>query len=165
MTNPSGSYDDDGDDESLDDFVYDAQTAPDAATWLRTDGALRLDAIERYHSQLTGAHPPTPNPQIHAVAHDVVETQLAAADPASTTETLARLTREGVDRHSAIHAIGSVIMEFIWEATQPGASPFDPAIHARRLDVLSANDWKTHASPVRPRRSRPVNVRRSRSRR
>jgi len=47
---------------------------------------------------------------MHGVAHVIVENQIAAGDSTVEPVTLARLMREGLDRHDAIHAIGSVLM-------------------------------------------------------
>jgi hypothetical protein len=51
----------------------------------------------------------------HAIAHTIVESQLATGEVAGVPATLARLMREeGLDRHDAVHAIGSVLMGLIF---------------------------------------------------
>ena len=44
----------------------------------------------------------------HAVVHAIVENQLALGEPV-VVATLARLRSDGLDRHEAVHAIGSVL--------------------------------------------------------
>jgi hypothetical protein len=48
--------------------------------------------------------------KLHRVAHVVVENQVALGDPPAVREALARLMGEGLDRHNALHAVGSVVM-------------------------------------------------------
>jgi hypothetical protein len=51
----------------------------------------------------------------HAANHVIVENQLAMGDATVVPATLARLMQEGLDRHDAIHAIGSVLVGiFFW---------------------------------------------------
>jgi len=52
---------------------------------------------------------------MHGVAHVIVENQVAAGDSTVVPVTLARLMREGLDRHDAIHAIGSVLMGIVFD--------------------------------------------------
>jgi hypothetical protein len=49
------------------------------------------------------------------VIHTVVENQLALEDQAIVRETLARMISEGLARHEAIHAIGSVLIGYFHE--------------------------------------------------
>ncbi len=46
------------------------------------------------------------NPTIHAG----IENQVALADPAAAPRALQRLQQEGLTRHEALHAIGSVLV-------------------------------------------------------
>jgi hypothetical protein len=60
--------------------------------------------VMEYHRQ---AGVELPNETIHAVMHVVVENQIGLGDELSAQATLERLMREGLDRHEAIHAVGS----------------------------------------------------------
>jgi hypothetical protein len=51
----------------------------------------------------------------HAATHVVVENQAAMGDATAVPATLARLMREGLERHDAVHAIGSVLMQIIFD--------------------------------------------------
>jgi hypothetical protein len=54
--------------------------------------------------------------KLHGVAHVIVEKQVAMGDPPAAREALARLMGEGLDRHDALHAVGSVVMGIVFEA-------------------------------------------------
>ncbi len=58
--------------------------------------------------------------RLHVAIHAVVETQLLEDKPAETAATLARLQAEGLDRHQAVHAIGTVVSSEIFEVMQEG---------------------------------------------
>jgi hypothetical protein len=152
----------DDDDEEHFDFEYDAQTAPDREGWLARDEQERIDAVARFHRRSPAPHPPAPNPKLHAVFHMVAENQIAANNPPEARETLVRLMAEGVDRHSAIHAISSVTAQFIWEASQPGAKMFDAEENARRLAKLTSAEWAGNSSRDPARRPPPRHLRRRR---
>ena len=75
--------------------------------------------------------------RLHVAIHAVVETQLLEGEPAETAATLARLEAEGLDRHSAVHAIGTVVSSEIFEVMQQG-KPYDEARYVNGLRSLSA---------------------------
>jgi hypothetical protein len=68
------------------------------------------------HPGMTGARL-----RVHASLHVVVETQLRIGDPPATRKTLERLLDSGVDRHKAIHAIGSVVVAEMTAVSEGGA--------------------------------------------
>jgi hypothetical protein len=56
--------------------------------------------------------------------------------------TLARLIREGLDRHDAIHAIGGVLMGIFFDASKdPGKQVDINAAYGRELGELTAASW------------------------
>jgi hypothetical protein len=79
-------------------------------------------------------------PLVHATIHSAVETQLAEGHPHAAAA-LARLLAEGLDRHEAIHAIGSVLTEEIFEVLKSKRA-HDPVAYARRLDKLTGAGWR-----------------------
>src|SRR5258708_3431519 len=89
---------------------YDATEQPNPKIWLELDETERIDLVIDYHCHI-GAQLETP--ELHAVAHVVVENQVALGEVTPVPETLERLLDEGLDRHEAVHAIGSVIMEIM----------------------------------------------------
>lgn len=56
-----------------------------------------------------------PDVHLHAIIHAVVENQIAMGDEYPVQKTSKRLVREGLNRHNAIHPIGSVLMKYLWE--------------------------------------------------
>jgi hypothetical protein len=119
--------------------TYDPDTAPDPKIWLELDEGERLLLVSDYHEQ---AGEELPNAQLHAAIHVVVENQLAETYlPA--VEALARLLREGLSRHDAVHAIGSVLAEQIWTQTQGGGTADGPhMVYEQELRTLTAQSWR-----------------------
>jgi hypothetical protein len=141
---------DDGDEryDDADQQDYDPLIAPDPEDWLATDEQLRIDAVERYHRregiEAEGAG-------VHAVIHAVVENQIAEGDQLPVRRILLRLMAEGLDRHDAMHAIGSVLAIHLNEQmravhSQTGSpkkqSGSDPnASYFAELEKLTAKRW------------------------
>ena len=115
---------------------YDARRSPDSRRWLRMSEGDRMDQVETYHEE-SRPHPPGPNPTMHAITHVVVETQLALDDPPEVRKALHRLLQEGLDRHDAIHTIGTLVSEHILGSMQDGGPP-DPGSYVEALAVLTA---------------------------
>ena len=82
-----------------------------------------------------------PNEQAHAAVHVVVENQVALGEETSARATLERLMREGLDRHEALHAIGSVLMEFVQELFGEDAAPGLNKRYDEELGRLTAAEW------------------------
>jgi hypothetical protein len=95
--------------------------------------------VERYHRK-KGIK--MPNSRVHAAIHIVVENQVALGAEIPTQKTLARLTREGLNRHDAVHAIGSVLAGCMFDLIKHGAKDQDVnAEYSRRLEGLTAEGW------------------------
>jgi hypothetical protein len=123
---------------------YDASKAPDPEAWLELDEQERIDLAiayhRRYHLQMGQS------PKLHGVTHVIVENQVASGDATAVPATLARLMREGLDRHDAIHAIASVLMGMIFEmTTKKTGVDFNNARYGRELAELTAASWRAQA--------------------
>jgi hypothetical protein len=117
---------------------YDPEEDVDPGGWLALSETERLVRVLDYHEQNKVE---LPNARVHAAIHVVVENQLAERyRPA--VKTLARLCAANVPRHSAIHAIGSIVATHVHQLMQPGSAPFDDAEYERDLDALVAAEWK-----------------------
>jgi len=116
---------------------YDPDVGPDSTPWLELDEAGRLAAVRQYHKR---AKERAASPEAHAAIHVAVETQLAEGHP-SAKAALERLLREGLDRHDAIHAIGSVLAGEMF-AMLKSKRPHDAAAYSRKLDALTASGWR-----------------------
>ena len=85
---------------------YDPDKPIDAQEWMALDEGERQYLVEQYHRK---KRIKMPNARMHAVFHVVVENQIALGDEIPAQKTLARLMGEGLSRHDAVHAIGSVV--------------------------------------------------------
>lgn len=116
---------------------YDPEVTPDRAEWLATTEADRLAAVQRHHKRATRG---TERPALHAAIHVVVETQLAERHPAAAAA-MDRLIADGLSRHDALHAIGSLVAEDIFDILK-SKRPHDPKAYARKLHRLTAASWR-----------------------
>ncbi len=91
--------------------AYDPDTPLSPVDWLQTDDGDRVELVASYHRR-KGIQ--LPDSQLHSVIHVVVENQLALGE-AVVVHTLARLQAEGLGRHDALHAIGSVLAADLYE--------------------------------------------------
>ena len=118
---------------------YNPLRAPEPSNWLALDEAERIQLILQYHEsqQVT-----VPNLHAHAAFHAIIETQVAMGDELPVAATLARLQSEGLDRHEAVHAIGSVLAEQV-HGVASGATQNDPnSAYAAALERLNAKSWR-----------------------
>jgi hypothetical protein len=119
---------------------YDPGTAPDSNAWLALDEEERLTLVEDYHRRMRIR---VPNARMHAVVHAVVETQIALGGETPARDTLHRLVNEGLDRHDAIHAIGSVLIGHISDLLSAPKSDADPnPRYFAELERLTAEGWR-----------------------
>src|SRR5689334_13211879 len=121
--------------------TYDPLIAPDPDEWLALDESERMWLAKEYHRQ---AGIELPNEELHAVIHAVVEAQIAIGDELPVKRTLQRLMGEGLDRHDALHAIGSVLAEHIHKVmtASPAISETDPnKPYFAALERLTAKGW------------------------
>jgi hypothetical protein len=120
---------------------YNPLHAPDPKEWSAMDEQERIRLIEQYHRR---AGIRLPNVTVHAVIHAVIESQIGLGDELPVRRTLERLMSEGLDRHDAIHAIGSVLAMHMSDlVSRPDAVPkadLNRAYYAA-LEHLTAEDW------------------------
>jgi hypothetical protein len=119
---------------------YDPDTPRHSADWLQTDEGERIELVSSYHRRKK-VH--LPNAQLHAVVHVVVENQLALGEEV-VVATLARLQKEGLTRHDALHAIGSVLAADLYELMQESSEATGGAYrrYLDRLEKLTAKNWR-----------------------
>jgi len=149
---PSALQDADPEFEDWDDAVegasgaYDPFTEPDAQEWLALDEQERVDMVVASHRR-AGIH--FPREQVHAIIHVIVENQIA--DPELPVRRIAqRLMSEGLDRHEAVHAIGSVLAGHLHDLARevkavrnPTEAESDPhKAYFDELEALTAEEWR-----------------------
>jgi hypothetical protein len=122
---------------------YDPDQGPDPKQWLETGEGQRISLVEKYHrKQRIGM----PSLKAHAALHVMVENQVAMGDELTVKATLERLMREGLDRHDAVHAIATVLTDWIWAAENGQAPKGDPnAYYRQKLKELTAEKWRSLA--------------------
>jgi hypothetical protein len=122
---------------------YDPFHDLDPAAWLALDEQARIVAVEQYHRRRKIR---LPNATLHATIHTVVENQVALGEQFPAKATLARLMSEGLDRHEAIHAIGSVLSRRMFNALKGKGSGADlNAQYVEELVQLTAESWRKSA--------------------
>jgi hypothetical protein len=126
---------------------YEPRVAPDAERWLAADEMEKHLAVTRYHRR---ARIELPNERIHAAIHTVVENQAAMGDETPVAEAIQRLRKEGLNRHEAIHAVGSVLAGHMWQLLQDEEpETADPnAAYFEEIRTLTAQKWfEEYADP------------------
>ena len=119
---------------------YDPEATPDATEWLALAESERM-RLTRAHHRASGVK--LPNAKVHAAVHVVVENQIATGF-GPTCRAMERLQTQGLTRHEATHAIGTVIASFSHELTTAPQPDFNKRMHAA-IDALSAEQWKNMA--------------------
>ena len=120
---------------------YDPHVSPAPEEWLALDEQERIDLVEDYHRR---ARIRLPRAKAHAIIHAVIENQIALGDEIPVQRAVQRLMSEGLDRHEALHAAGSVLAGHMNDLLsrpkrKPGADP--NAAYYAALERLTAEDW------------------------
>jgi len=77
------------------------------------------------------------NPFLHTSLHAVVEQQLASGAPPEVPEAFRWIQERGDERHEAIHRIGGILAEVLFEAIEK-KRPLDEAAYLQRIrDLIS----------------------------
>ena len=120
--------------------AYDPDIPVRGSDWLEIDEGERIELVLSYH---VAKKIRLPNAQLHSVIHVVVENQLALGEEA-VVRTLGRLQAEGLGRHDALHAIGSVLAADLYELMrESSASNRDTYVrYLERLEKLTAKNWR-----------------------
>ena len=123
---------------------YDPDVDPDPAHWLALDEGERLRQTKDYHRRHDVL---AANPDIHALVHVVIETQIATGDETAAPRALERLMTEGLTRHEAIHALGSVLTEMIVAVAKgEETEPFQTHAYNDAIARIKAEDWRRLAA-------------------
>ena len=120
---------------------YDPEITPDPTAWLALDEQERIDLAEAHHR---AARIRLPNVKGHAVFHAIVENQIAIGLE-SVVRAMSRLMNEGLSRHDALHAIGSVVAEHLFETAALNTKDDTNTIQTRydaAVERLSAKEWR-----------------------
>ncbi|OUL56616.1 hypothetical protein [Pseudoalteromonas ulvae] len=119
--------------------TYNPNKEVDSESWLALDEDTRIDLVHDFHSGLD-LELAEDGLQLHSSIHVIVENQLAM-EVDLLPETIAKLTRQGLNRHEAIHAIGAIITEDIFDVMKGNTEEFSPKKYRRKLQKLTAKRW------------------------
>ncbi len=117
---------------------YDPNRELDVEAWFELDEEERISAVMDYHRR---ARIKLPNLKVHAVLHTIVENQAALGADYPVAGKLEQLMGEGLDRHEAVHAIGSVLARYIFEVQQGRITEEFNEAYLRDLAALSVESW------------------------
>ena len=125
--------------------TYNPDRTIDPLEWDTLDEQERLYLVERYHRK---KRIKMPNSTMHAVIHVIVENQIALGTEIPVQKTLERLMLEGLNRHDAVHAIGSVLSGHMFNLVKHGAKKDQDVneIYHRQLEELTAESWLNSAN-------------------
>lgn len=119
---------------------YDPASAPEPASWLALDEAVRIGLVTDYHRQ---AALEAERPGAHAALHVTVENQIAMGLD-YVSDACARLVAEGLSRHEAVHAIAAVLTDYMTELVRDKAPPaLALARYQANCERMSAESWRT----------------------
>jgi hypothetical protein len=120
---------------------YDPEVAPAPAAWLALDEQEQMQLVQAFHR---AARIKLPNVKAHAAAHAIVENQIAEGlEP--IVRAMARLENEGLSRHDALHAIGAVCAEHLFEILNSKREDDPGTVQARyhaAVERLTAKSWR-----------------------
>lgn len=121
--------------------AYNPERVPEPESWLELDEQERILLIETWHRV---ARIKLPNLTTHAALHAIVENQIAL-DLEPVVRGMDRLRKEGLTRHDAIHAIGSVVAENLFgilKADQNDDAAASQARYYAAVERLTAVIWR-----------------------
>jgi hypothetical protein len=120
---------------------YNPGRAPEPESWLELDEQERIALVETYHRV---ARIKLPNVTAHAALHAIVENQIALnLEP--MVRAMDRLGKEGLTRHDAVHAIGSVVAEHLLDILKTDQNDDAATSQARyyaAVERLTAASWR-----------------------
>ncbi|MCX4150327.1 MULTISPECIES: hypothetical protein [Paraburkholderia] len=121
--------------------AYNPERGPEPESWLELDEQERIFLIETWHRV---ARIKLPNVTAHAALHVIVENQIAL-DLEPVVRAMDRLRKQGLTRHDAIHAIGSVVAENLFgilKADQNDDAAASQARYYAAVERLTAASWR-----------------------
>ena len=122
---------------------YEPGRSQDAAWWAALPEEEQIDLVLEHHRR---AGVQLPNATLHSVTHVVVENQVLLGDETPVASTLERLTSEGLSRHDAIHAIGTVLAPVILDILKNEIRSEPNLVYYQRLRELTAEGWLSEYS-------------------
>ena len=123
-------------------MIYKPDVPPNSSDWLSLDEAERILLVKSHHNRIRAK---LPNVTLHAAIHVTIENQLAEGIP-EVQDAMGRLVKDGINRHEAIHAIGSVLAKYIFTIAKGQAKGIDfNKKYFEDLSTLTIESWQKEA--------------------
>ena len=120
---------------------YNPFNQPIAEQWLASDEYERIELVRQYHVNIDDEDLPEDKIEVHSLMHVIVENQLAEKVE-HVPQTMAKLLRQGLDRHDAVHAIAAILCEDIFDLMQGNIKEFSMKKYRKKLDKITAKRWR-----------------------
>lgn len=120
---------------------YDPESQPNSAEWLAAPELERIRWVSNFHSM---RRLKAGSMKAHAAVHVIVENQLAMGF-GPTVRAMARLQGEGLSRHDALHAIGSVVSYHLYAAMSEPQGADSHEVQAQMnadIERLDVETWR-----------------------
>jgi Domain of unknown function (DUF1841) len=120
---------------------YKPENQPRPAEWLAMSEEERIRVVSTHHMvnrEKSG------NAKAHAAIHVIVENQVAMGF-GPTVRAFERLRQQGLSRHDCIHAVGSVVSEYMFSALREPATADSATLQAQvnaAIERLDAESWR-----------------------
>ena len=121
---------------------YDPNASLDPEQWNSLDEDEKLALVQQYHERFDSD---VPDVNLHSLVHTIVENQIALGHEFPVAATVARLEREGLDRHDAIHAIASILVDHLHEISSGSHTKDINEQYCEALSGLTAESWNSRA--------------------
>ena len=118
---------------------YNPLKHPIPEEWLALDEDERICLVRNFHEALDET--PEDALNLHSMFHVIVENQIAE-NVDFIPETIAKLIRQGLDRHDAVHAISSIVCEDIFDLMKGNKQEFSAKQYRRKLEKITAKRWR-----------------------
>lgn len=120
---------------------YNAEKAPSPTDWLELPEQERIRVVSTFHMvhRLKSG-----NAKAHAAIHVIVENQIAMGF-GPTVRAMARLQTQGLSRHDSLHAVGSVVSGYMFEAMRKPAEADSQTLQSEinaAIERLDAESWR-----------------------
>ena len=117
---------------------YEPMTTPDPEEWMGLDDSEKIDLVARWHRK---NRVKLPSMDAHASIHVIVENQLAMGSPDEVIKAVERLRAGGLDRHQAIHAVGTALSGVMYRTLRGEQKKDLTEDYIRAVKEVTVESW------------------------
>lgn len=120
---------------------YNPEKQPDSGEWLAMPEGERIRSVSTHHMMNRER---SGNAKAHAAIHVIVENQVAMGF-GPTVRAFERLQKQGLSRHDCVHAVGSVLSEYMFSALRDPNAADPSSLQAQvnaAIERLEAESWR-----------------------